>query len=187
LSVSAALGPYRFSLTDEEARVAASRIGLRFGLSQRFERDYVAPLVLFALLVLFVAILAFSGLIGRRMAEAALLLGAIAFLATRFLAHRRLRRAERLGRKAVADVVANGEVHMRVDDDGLALSYPGVGAAWESRAFQRMAEAEEAAGMIYLWTPAAEAAPIVIPVRIFVEAEEARQFLAFVRARIAKP
>jgi hypothetical protein len=126
-------------------------------------------------------------LIGRRMAEAALLLGAIAFLATRFLAHRRLRRAERLGRKAVADVVANGELHMRVDDGGLGLSYPGVGAAGESRPFQRMAEAEEAAGIIYLWPPAAEGAPIVIPMRIFVEAEEAKRFLAFVQVRIAKP
>lgn len=187
MSVSPAFGPYRFSLTEQEARVAASRIGLRCGLRQRFERDYVAPLVLFVLLVLFVAILAFSGLIGSRMAEAALLLGAIAFLATRFLAHRRLRRAERLGRNAVADVVANGEAHMRVDDGGLTLSYPAGGAAGESRAFERMAEVEEAAGMIYLWPPAAEGAPIVIPMRIFVEAEEARQFLAFLQASIAKP
>ena len=187
MSEPAGFGPYSFSLTDDEARLAASRLALRLGLGARFERDYVAPLVLFVLLVLFVAILAFSGLVGRRMAEAALLLGAIAFLATRFLAHRRLRRAERLGRKAVADVVANGEVHIRVDDGGLALSYPGVGATGENRAFQRMAEAEEAAGMIYLWPPAAEGAPIVIPMRIFIAAEEAKQFLAFVQARIVKP
>jgi hypothetical protein len=187
LSEPAAFGPYRFLLTEQEARIAASRAGLRFGLKQRFERDHVAPLALFALFVLFVAILAFSGLIGRRMAEAALLLGAIAFLAMRFLAHRRLRRAERLGREAVAGVVAGGEVQMRVDDGGLAFSYLSVGAAADSRAFKGMAEAEEAAGIIYLWPPAADGAPIVIPTRIFAEAEEALRFLAFVQSRIAKP
>ncbi len=84
MSEPAGFGPYSFSLTDDEARLAASRLALRLGLGSRFERDYVAPLVVFVLLLLFVAILAFSGLVGRRMAEAALLLGAIAFLATRF-------------------------------------------------------------------------------------------------------
>ena len=68
------LGPYSFEMTEEDARVAASRAGLRAALSGRLSRNHVAPLVAFALLMAFVTILTLTGLIGRRLGEGALIL-----------------------------------------------------------------------------------------------------------------
>ncbi|HLW90129.1 MAG TPA: hypothetical protein VKS78_02355 [Roseiarcus sp.] len=182
MSAPTAPGPYSFSLTPEEANVAASRIALRVALARRFEQDYVAPLVVFVLLLVFVAILAFTGLIGRRAAEAALLIGAIAFLGARFLAHWRLRRARRLGKGAVERIVARGEVQIEVDDDGLTLVYPHAGLG-RRRPFEGLAEAEDAGDIIYLWRP--DGAPIILPKRIFPGLDAAAQFLVFVRGRIS--
>jgi hypothetical protein len=186
LSEPAGFGPYSFSLTENEARLAASRLALRLGLGARFERDYVAPLVVFILLLLFVAILAFSGLIGRRFAEATLLVGAMVFLATRFFGHWRLRRAQRRAEETVRKIVDGGEIQIRVQDDGLVLHSGSAGKA-SGGLFRWTGEAEDAGGVIYLWRSDDEGAPIIIPTRIFGSAEEARRFLAFVQVRIAKP
>ncbi|HYC25792.1 MAG TPA: hypothetical protein VEC58_07130, partial [Roseiarcus sp.] len=86
-------GPYRFALTDEEVQIAAARAALGGDLARRFERHHVAPLVAFVLVLIAVAILAFTGLIGRRLAEGLLLMGAVAFLASRLASHWRLQRA----------------------------------------------------------------------------------------------
>jgi hypothetical protein len=179
------LGPYSFSLTEDEARAAKARFALRSGLGSRFERDYIAPLALFVLLLVFVAILALSGLIARRLAEAMLLIGAIFFLATRFLAHWRLRGADRLAKRLVDRIAASGERQMSVDENGLRFA----GATTDEAArylFLDVAQAEDAGGVIYLWLSASENAPIVIPTRIFPDAAEAGRFLAFARARIGK-
>ena len=185
MSESPAFGPYHFALTDEEARVATARVALRYGLSRRFERDYVAPLVLFVLLLVFVTILAFSGLIARRLAEAALLIGAVIFLTTRFLAHWRLRGAQRLAKGVVDKIAAAGETSLTVDEKGLI--FLGLGAAEPRRGlFLDLAEAEDTGGVIYLWRPDKENEPIVIPTRIFSDATEAARFLAFARGRFGK-
>ena len=70
------LGPYSFEMTEEDARVAASRAGLRAALSGRLSRNHVAPLVAFALLMAFITILTLTGLIGRRLGDGALILAA---------------------------------------------------------------------------------------------------------------
>jgi hypothetical protein len=172
-------------LTEAEARIAASRIALRSNLKRRFERDYVAPLVVFVLLLIFIAILAFSGLVGHRSAEAALLICAIVFLAVRFLAHWRLRRAQQVSRAMVENVIARKEISMRADAEGLTFDDPNAGR--QSRhSFQDMAEAEDAGGLIYLWRREDDEAPVLIPTRIFSDEEEAAQFLAAARAKIAK-
>jgi hypothetical protein len=182
LTAPAGFGPYQFTLTDDEARLAAARLALRHGLAARFEREYVAPLVVFILLLVFVAILAFSGLISRRLGEAALLLGAIIFLTTRFLAHWRLRRAQRLATSAVARIAA-GETCLTIDDAGLTIRNGSDGEARRD-SFIELSEAEDAGGVIYLWRPTQERAPIIIPTRIFGDAAEADKLLAFARARI---
>jgi hypothetical protein len=178
-----AFGPYRFALTDEEARVATARLALRYGLSRRFEREYVAPLAFFVLLLAFVAILAFTGLIARRSAELALLLGAIFFLASRFVAHLRLRRAQCLAKSVVDRFAAAGEKTLRIDESGVTL-----GDADESRrcAFHDLAEAEDSGGLLYLWRSGTDGAPILVPTRIFSDATEAARFLTFARGRLGK-
>ena len=114
-------GPYAFSLTADEARIAAARAGLRRALAGGLTAAHFAPLAAFVLAILFIAILALTGLLGRRSAEAALLVCAAAFLAQRLadaapllrqptprrsrdraLARRRAARAQRRSRRAQA-------------------------------------------------------------------------------------
>ena len=59
-------GPYAFSLTADEARIAAARAGLRRALAGGLTAAHFAPLAAFVLAILFVAILALTGLLGRR-------------------------------------------------------------------------------------------------------------------------
>jgi hypothetical protein len=176
-------GPYSFALTDAEAQFAASRIALRSNLGRRFERDYVAPLVVFVLALIFIAILAFSGLISRRSAEAALLIGAIVFLSTRFLAHWRLRHAQRAGKVMVETI--RKDVCMSADVDGLTFEQSGT-SPQSRRLFQDFGEAEDAGGVIYLWRRDDDEAPVLIPTRIFADEHDIARFLAFARAKITK-
>jgi hypothetical protein len=178
-----AFGPYRFALTDEEARVAIARLALRYGLSRRFERDYVAPLAFFVLLLAFVAILAFTGLIARRSAELALLLGAIFFLASRFVAHLRLRRAQRLATNMVNRLTASGETTLTVGQSGLAFRHCPEDES-EPNIFLGLTEIDDASGLLYLWLSGREEAPIVIPKRVFANSTEADRFLGFLRQRV---
>jgi hypothetical protein len=176
VSEPVAFGPYYFSLTDEEVRVAAARIALCGDLSRRFARDYVAPLVAFVLLLVFVAILAFSGLLNRRIAEATLLLGAIAFMAIRLVSHWRLR-GEHKSCLAAVQAVASGRLQLLVDHNGASLN--GVEAARRCP-FGAGARIENVAGLIYLWPR--EGQPIVVPVRAFADPGEVERFLDFAQA-----
>jgi hypothetical protein len=180
-----AFGPYRFALNNEETRVAIARLSLRYGLSRRFERDYVAPLVLFVLLLVFVAILAFTGLIARRSAEAALLLGAILFLASRFVAHWRLRRGQRLAKSVVDRIAAAGETTLTVDESGLAFCNHATRAT-RSVVFRSLTDIEDAGGLLYIWCSSADSPPLVVPTRIFADSAEVQRFLAFLRGRVGK-
>ena len=184
MNESPVFGPYHFVLTDEEARVATARVALQYGLSRRFERDYVAPLVLFVLLLVFVTILAFSGLISRRFAEAALLIGAVIFLASRFLAHWRLRRAQILAKGLVDQMKAAGEASLAIDENGVIFNSMSAGDA-RRYAFLDLTSAEDAGGVIYLWA-LGQANPLIIPTRIFADADEADKFLGLVKTRLGK-
>ncbi len=183
MTESAVFGPYSFALTDDEARIAASRIALRSSLARHFERDYVAPLVVFVLFLVFIAILAFSGLMNRRLAEAGLLVGAIVFLAVRFLAHWRLRSAQRVSQAMLAQIVALKDIRLFLDEEGLIFDASTLET--KRRLFDHMSEAEDAGGLIYLWRRDNGDAPMVVPTRIFADADETQRFLAFIRAKIA--
>jgi uncharacterized membrane protein YqjE len=171
-------GPYVFCLTEEEARAGASRLALRRGLAGAFERFHVVPLAVFVLLLVFISILAFAGLIGRRPAEAALIVSAILFMAARFYAHWRLRAAQKASLVAARMLLATGEMHLAVDCDGATLT--GSGEACRCN-FSSRATVEDAGGLIYFWPEKGE--PFFAPTRVFASAEEAAAFVAQAKER----
>jgi hypothetical protein len=171
------LGPYSFEMTQEDAKTAASRAGLRAALSGRLSRNHVAPLVAFALLMAFVTILTLTGLIGRRLGDGALILAAIGFMAVRMTAHWRLRGAQKNSLAAMNALRQVGQVVVRLDESGLRIE---TAAGSRQFAFADCSEAEEAGGMIYLWPRKGE--PAFVPTRAFEDEQAAQEFLSFVRA-----
>jgi hypothetical protein len=172
-------GPYSFEMTQEDARAAAFRAGLRGALSGRLSRNHVAPLVAFTLFVAFVAILAAAGLVPRRFSEGALILAAIAFMAARIVAHRRLRLAQKSSLAAMVALQKIEQMVITFDDRGLRAT---TSAGCRPVAFADCEEAEEAAGIIYFWPRKGE--PAFIPARAFADEQVAQEFLNWVRSRI---
>jgi len=170
-----------FALTAQEAEIAAARAALRAALSGRFSLSHVAPLVGFILFVAFVAILAVTGLLARRLAEAALIIGAIAFMASRMVAHWRLRGARKNSLETAAALQQIGEATVRLDDSGLYLESA---AGSRHLAFADCEEAETAGGIIYLWSRNGDTA--FIPARAFASEQAAQEFQAFCRARTSR-
>jgi hypothetical protein len=70
---------------------------------------------------------------------------------------------------------------VRLDDSGLHVE---TAAGSRHLAFADCDEAEEAGGIIYLWSRKGE--PVFIPARAFPNEQAAREFLAFVRAGVAR-
>ena len=175
------LGPYSFEMTEEDAKVAASRAGLRSALSGRLSRNHVAPLVAFALLMAFVTILTLTGLIGRRLGEGALIFAAIAFMAVRMTAHWRLRGAQKSSLAAMSALQKAGAVVVRIDESGLRIE---TAAASRQFSFVDCGEVEQAGGMIYLWPRKGE--PAFVPTHAFADEQAAQEFLSFVRAEVKR-
>jgi uncharacterized MAPEG superfamily protein len=174
-------GPVSFELSEEEARIAASHAAWRASLSGRLSRNHVAPLVAFSLFLAFAAILTFTGLIGRRLGEAALLLGAIAFMMSRMAAHWRLRGAQKNSLAAAISLQKAGPIALRLDPSGLHVE-----TASGSRLL-RFAEcegAEEAGGILYLWPREGE--PVFIPARAFASQQAAQEFIARLRGEVRR-
>ena len=165
-----------FDLTEDEARVVAARAGFRRALRRGFSKRHVAPLVAFTLVLAFAAILALTGLIARRLAEAAIILAAMAFMASRMAAHWRMRRAQ--SRPSVARGPAPTLVAM--DASGLSVRTP---AGVRRIEFRACREAEITGALIYLWSDNDE--PAVIPTRAFASDADADQFVANLRGAIA--
>jgi hypothetical protein len=176
----AAPPPRSFALTVEEARIAASRAGLRAGLIGG-SLARVAGLVGFALFIAFVAILGSTGLIGRRPGEAALIVGAIVFMAWRMAEHGRLRGARAQSLAAATALQSAGDTTIRLDESALSVES---GGASRRLAFADCDEAEEAGGFIYLWPHSGE--PAFVPLRAFASDAAAQEFLAFLRAGLAR-
>jgi hypothetical protein len=181
LSDLSPFGPYVFFLTGEEARAGASRLALRRGLAGAFERLHVVPLAIFVLLLLFVSILAFAGLIGRRAAEAALIVSAILFMAARFYTHWRLRAAQKASLFAAKRLQGAGEMRLTVDDRGATLTASEQVSRCE---FSSRAVIEDGGGLIYFWPEKGE--PFFAPARVFGRDDEARVFVAHAKER-ARP
>ena len=168
-----------FAPTQEEAAIVAARAGLRAGLRGRLSLYHVAPLVAFGLALAFIAILAFTGLIGRRFAEVALILAAAAFMAARMTAHLSLRRARNRSLAATAGPRDGGEVIVRLEEGGLAVD---AGAGSRQIEFADCVEAEYAGGFVYLWPR--NGAPAFIPTRAFSSEQDARTFAALLSERV---
>src|SRR5437588_135562 len=84
-----------YTLTEAEAEVAASRAAWRASLGDGLLARHLAPLAAFALFVLFAAILGWTGLIGSRAAEMALIGAAAAYMIYRLWTRRRFFSARR--------------------------------------------------------------------------------------------
>jgi hypothetical protein len=173
------LGPYSFEMTQEDAKVAASRAGLRKALSGRLSRHHVAPLVAFALLMIFVTILTLTGLIGRRLGDGALILAAIGFMAVRMTAHWRLRGAQKSSLAAMNALQKAGPVVVTLDDASLRMATP---AGSRQLRFADCGDVERADEMIYLWPRNGE--PAFVPTHAFADEQSAQEFLSFIRARV---
>ena len=168
-SEAESFGPYVFTLSSAERDAAAARFGLRAALRGGFLLGHLAPLAAFALVLLFVSILAVTDLIGRRAAQASILLAAAAFMIERLAAHWRIRRSRNRGRRAMECFAADGALTARVDGAGVTLE----GAALSRRLeYVNCEEAEDAGGLIYLWPR--DGPPIVLPARVFREGETGR-------------
>ena len=173
-------GPYVFALTEDEARVAAARYGLRRALAGGLTTSHLAPLAAFALTVLFVAILGLTGLMGRRPAEAILLVAAALFLLQRLVARRRFFASRRAAAAEFAGLGAASLV-LTVEADGLRLDGAASPRLWR---FVDCIDAEDAGGLVYLWPRVG--APAVAPTRIFADAAEAARFARHLRAQLAR-
>lgn len=172
------LGPYAFELTPDEARIAASRAGLRRALEGRMTLSHLAPLAAFVLAMAFIAILTLTGLVAHRHGEIALLLAIGAFMVQRLLTRRSFMTARRRSLKEIEAMQARPLV-ARLDEAGLALEGAPAPMRWD---FAACRDIEDAGGLIYLWP--ATGAPAVLPTRAFADAEQAALFLSFVRGRL---
>jgi len=174
-------GPYAFSLTADEARVAGARAGLRQALAGGLTAAHYAPLAAFALAILFIAILALTGLVGRRPAEAALLVCAAAFLVQRLATRRRFFVSRRRAEAAFERLRGAGPLVLSLEADGLRLEGGPTPLHWR---FADCLEAEDAGGLVYLWPR--DGPPAVAPTRIFGDESEALRFAQFLRARLPR-
>lgn len=176
----ASFGPYAFALTPEEAEAAAARYGLRRALAGGLTARHHAPLAAFTLAVLFASILAFTGLIGRRAGEIAILLSAMAFMVQRLMTHWRLHSARVRAREAFAQ--SRREQTILVGPDGVAVESGGTA---RRVAFDDVDDAEDAGGLVYLWLRAGD--PVVIPTRVLpgAQAEAARLVSRVGRGRLS--
>ena len=174
-------GPYAISLTADEARIAAARAGLRRALAGGLTAAHFAPLAAFVLAILFVAILALTGLLGRRPAEAALLVCAAAFLVQRLVTRRRFFVRRRLAEAEIESLRAAGPLPLTVEADSLRLDGLAAPMRW---VFADCLDAEDAGGLVYLWPR--QGAPAIAPTRVFHDQAEALRFVQFLRSRLPR-
>jgi hypothetical protein len=176
---SDSFGPYAFSLTSAEAEAASARIGLRVALRGGLLARHLAPLTAFALILVFASVLALTGLINRRTGEATLILAAAAFMIQRLWMHRRIRGAQASGRAAIAELQCASALRASFGREGLTLDIDG---RRQSLSYADCDEAEDAGGLIYVWPR--DGAPIVMPKRALVDAEEATRLVSGLSVRI---
>jgi hypothetical protein len=174
-------GPYAFELTEDEARIAAARSGLRRALAGRLTSAHFAPLAVFVLAIAFIAILALTGLVGRRHGEIALLLATGAFMVQRMTTRRRFAAARRASLAEIEAMRGAGRLVLSVDETGLALAGAAPLARWN---FADCLEAEDAGGLVYLWPR--QGAPAIAPTRVFRDETEAARFAQFLRSRLRR-
>jgi hypothetical protein len=180
VDASESYGPFVVTLERAEIEAAAARYGLRAALSGGLTASHQAPLAAFVLIMLFAAILALTGFISRRAAEIAILISACAFMIQRLGTHQRVWRARNKGRLEIERRMS-GPVTTTIEADGVTQA--NASEAWRLL-FLDCIEAEESGGLIYLWER--NAAPVVLPSRLFAEGQAAR-LLTWLRRRVQRP
>ena len=169
--------PFSFELTDDEARIAASRAALRLALSGGLLGRHVAPLAAFLLVLTFAGILGFTDLMSRRAAEVVILLAAAAFMLQRLGTRRRFLQARRAARDWSKRLKTAGPLTISFDATGARLTARDLDACWP---FAEADDIEDAGGMIYLWPKAGD--PLFWPTRAFAAESDAAALIVFVRA-----
>ena len=167
-------------LEPAEIEAVADRAGLRKALGGGLTANHHAPLAAFVLAIAFAAILAAFGFISRRAGEIVIILAALLFMIQRLAAHRRIWSARRKSRAEIGRLMS-GPIETTIDVDGLVQTSPG---AVRRLAFADCREAEEAGGLIYVWSR--DDAPVVVPTRVLAEGAAAR-LLSRLRAQIGGP
>ncbi len=170
-----------YTLTLEEAEVAAARAAWRASLRDGLLTRHLAPLAAFMLIVLFAAILGWTGLIPRRSAEFALLLAVAAYMIYRLWTRRRFYHAQRAAAGWARAFHADPS-RLALDEDGFSLDGAAQSRRWR---FEDGLEIEQVAGLVYVWPKRGE--PLVWPLRAHADAVEAEQFLGVARARASSP
>jgi len=178
---SDSFGPYAFTLAPAEAEAAAARLGLRIALRGGLLARHLAPLAAFAAILVFVSVLAVTGLISRRAGEATLILAAAAFMIQRLMTHWRIRSARQEGRAAISRLQSAGALTATFDNETLSLDVDGRTLRLN---YADCEAAEDAGGLIYVWPRAG--APIVMPTRVLADAQEAARLLCRVSGRIGE-
>jgi hypothetical protein len=176
---SESFGPFVFTLTPAEADAAAARAGLRLALRGGLLARHLAPLAAFTLILVFASMLALTGLISRRAAEATLILSAGAFMIQRLWNHWRIRRARPEAGAAIARLQSARALTATFEDDALRLDVDG---RVQRLCYADCEEAEDAGGLIYLWP--SRGPPVVVPIRTLPGADEAGRLVAQIRTRI---
>jgi len=171
--------PIAFELTEAEAEVAAARAAWRAALADGLLARHLAPLAAFALILLFAAILGFTGLIPRRSAEIALIVAAAAYMAYRLWTRRRFLQARRAAGAWAASLRAAGPMRVTLEETGLRAEARAFARAWR---YEEL-EFETVAGLVYGWPRVGP--PLVWPSRAHADPEAAAAFLA--RRCAAKP
>lgn len=175
---SSEFGPYVFALAPAEAEAATARMSLRIALNWGSATSRLAPLALFAPVVLVATVLALTGVITRRLGELALILAAAAFMMQRLTTRLRLRDAQRDGSVTIARLEADRALTTTIDSSGVTLRGDKNAMRLD---FSDCAEVEDAGGLVYLWPY--QGAPIVLPIRALPEGE-AEWLIADLRKRV---
>jgi hypothetical protein len=162
-----------YSLTQEEASVAASRAAWRASLQGGLLAQHVAPLVTFALALLFTAVLGWTGLIARRTAEIGLIVAAAAYMSYRLWSRRRFFAERRAANVWVERLRAAAPLRLTLDEATLSLEAGRMAHQWR---FADGLEIEEVAGLVYVWPK--RGAPLIWPIRAHGDPDEAAWCLA---------
>ncbi len=167
-----------FSLTEEEAGVAASRAAWRASLQGGLLAQHIAPLAAFVLALLFTAVLGWTGLIARHSAEIGLIVAAAAYMIYRLWSWRRFFAARRAASAWAEALRAAAPLHLSLDEAGLSLDAAGSARQWR---FADGLEIEEVAGLVYVWPK--RGAPLIWPTRAHHDPGEAARYLETARQR----
>jgi hypothetical protein len=174
------LGPYDFVLTTEERanfrRLARHRRRRRGGTLGWWPTVAALAFILAAWLWL-----ALSGAVAPHASQIALMFGVASYFLGKWLHHWEIERAyARIA--AVSEAADDGRRTVVIDEAFVGAEARTIKAQYRWESF---VEVEEAAGLALLWTVQFQA--VVVPIRVFANAQQCAAFLTLVRGKIKRP